>query len=135
MVKGGRRALVAGVPREFEGPLRAGGQWPGGETASHEAAGRERYRDKAYMTSRIGHIGFRKRFAAFLGSIPVYSTPTQKGATEPFPSFLSTPVHSRRLLAMQKVEGSSPFIRFAEPAGNGGFFYAASSCSGVRERL
>jgi hypothetical protein len=22
---------------------------------------------------------------------------------------------------MQKVEGSSPFIRFAEPAGNGGF--------------
>jgi hypothetical protein len=25
---------------------------------------------------------------------------------------------------MQKVEGSSPFIRFAEPAGNGGFFVA-----------
>ena len=24
---------------------------------------------------------------------------------------------------MQKVEGSSPFIRFTEPAGNGGFFY------------
>jgi len=23
---------------------------------------------------------------------------------------------------MQKVEGSSPFIRFKEPAGNGGFF-------------
>ena len=25
---------------------------------------------------------------------------------------------------MQKVEGSSPFIRFREPAGNGGFFIA-----------
>jgi len=27
---------------------------------------------------------------------------------------------------MQNVEGSSPFIRFTEPAGNGGFFYALS---------
>jgi len=31
-----------------------------------------------------------------------------------------------RLLAMQKVDGSSPFIRFTEPAGNSGFFYALS---------
>jgi hypothetical protein len=28
---------------------------------------------------------------------------------------------------MQKVEGSSPFIRFAEPAGNGGFFVELAS--------
>jgi DNA-binding transcriptional MocR family regulator len=34
----------------------------------------------------------------------------------------SPPVGSRLLLAMQKVEGSSPFIRFTEPAGDGGFF-------------
>ena len=26
---------------------------------------------------------------------------------------------------MQKVDGSSPFIRFQNPAGNGGFFYAS----------
>jgi hypothetical protein len=31
---------------------------------------------------------------------------------------------------MQKVEGSSPFIRSSEPAGNGGFFYG-----GKRMRL
>ena len=30
---------------------------------------------------------------------------------------------------MQKVEGSSPFIRFTEPAGNGGFFYGLGMTS------
>jgi len=34
--------------------------------------------------------------------------------TEPARTFAHT--------CMQKVEGSSPFIRFAGPAGNGGFF-------------
>ena len=35
---------------------------------------------------------------------------------------MAAPVPSRFVLAMQKVEGSSPFIRFTEPAGSGGFF-------------
>jgi hypothetical protein len=31
---------------------------------------------------------------------------------------------------MQKVEGSSPFIRFTEPAGNGDFSMGANRCGG-----
>ena len=34
---------------------------------------------------------------------------------------LAAPVSSRHVLAMQKVNGSSPFIRFQKPAGNCGF--------------
>ena len=36
---------------------------------------------------------------------------------------------------MQKVEGSSPFIRFAEPAGNGGFSSAARRLIEAPRRL
>jgi hypothetical protein len=36
---------------------------------------------------------------------------------------------------MQKVEGSSPFIRFAEPAGNGGFFFVHGPALGFEETL
>ena len=32
---------------------------------------------------------------------------------------------------MQKVDGSSPFIRFTEPAGNGGFFLWANRRRGL----
>ena len=37
------------------------------------------------------------------------------------PSRMGTVGNGSGVLAMQKVEGSSPFIRFARPAGNGGF--------------
>ena len=46
----------------------------------------------------------------------------------------SPPVSSRPVLAMQKVEGSSPFIRSREPAGNGGFLMLITVYEGQRER-
>jgi hypothetical protein len=48
---------------------------------------------------------------------------------------LSPPVSSRHVLAMQKVEGSSPFIRFAEPAGNGGFSVPRLGASSLGGRV
>jgi hypothetical protein len=36
---------------------------------------------------------------------------------------------------MQKVEGSSPFIRFTEPARNGGFFCVYGLVFGLDEAL
>jgi hypothetical protein len=44
----------------------------------------------------------------------------------------SAPVGSRQVLAVQKVEGSSPFIRFTEPAGNGGFLVATMAAGSVK---
>ena len=38
-----------------------------------------------------------------------------------------------RLLAMQKVDGSSPFIRFSESPAQAGFFYAARGSSRASE--
>ena len=38
-------------------------------------------------------------------------------------------------VAMQKVEGSSPFIRFEKPDGNGGFFVGRVSKSVATERV
>ena len=47
---------------------------------------------------------------------------------------LAPPGTSRTVLAMQKVEGSSPFIRLIKPPGNGGFFTGRSS-SAARQSL
>jgi hypothetical protein len=41
----------------------------------------------------------------------------------------SSVVASLRLLAMQKIEGSSPLIRSSEPAGNGGMHHAHTKAS------
>jgi hypothetical protein len=47
---------------------------------------------------------------------------------------MGTSEEASQVLATQKVEGSSPFICFAEPAGNGGFLMGTNRCRG-RSRL
>jgi hypothetical protein len=44
------------------------------------------------------------------------------------PRFLSPPVSSRLVLAMQKVEGSSPFIRSENPRKSGVFVWRIGAC-------
>jgi hypothetical protein len=65
---------------------------------------------------------------------PTFS-PTRLIQTDPASSLLDdlaqpcaccTSIDASGRVAMQKVEGSSPFIRSQEPAGNGGFLYAPS---------
>ncbi len=62
-------------------------------------------------------VSLQRRFLSFRDSSPIGQTAQTCGLGGSW-QFMSMTVES---LAMQKVEGSSPFIRFIELAGNGGF--------------